>query len=152
MGHSRAGCIWVGGAERPSGVDPLVKALKDKDGAVRTAAVWALERVGDARAVPGLGRGADRSHGRGMRRVCCKKFGDVRAVDALIDGLMGTNWMVRRHAAQALGKIGDARGVDPLIESLKTEDWLVRRNAAESLYAGLGAKAGDRPPASAARR
>jgi len=31
-----------------------VKALKDKDGAVRTAAVWALERVGDARAVPGL--------------------------------------------------------------------------------------------------
>ena len=31
-----------------------MKALKDKDGAVRTAAVWALERVGDARAVPGL--------------------------------------------------------------------------------------------------
>ncbi len=29
-------------------------ALKDKDGAVRTAAVWALERIGDSRATPGL--------------------------------------------------------------------------------------------------
>ena len=54
-------------------------------------------------------------------------------MDALIDGLLGNNWMVRRHAAEALGKIGDARGIAPLIESLKDEDWLVRRNAAESL-------------------
>ncbi|MDR4471097.1 MAG: HEAT repeat domain-containing protein [Nitrospira sp.] len=27
---------------------------KDKDGAVRTAAVWAMERIGDSRATPGL--------------------------------------------------------------------------------------------------
>ena len=38
-----------------------------------------------------------------------KKIGDTRAVDALIDGLLGNNWMVRRHAAEALGKIGDHR-------------------------------------------
>ena len=38
----------------PRAVEPLVVALKDKDGAVRTAAVWALERIGDARASPGL--------------------------------------------------------------------------------------------------
>ena len=30
-----------------------------------------------------------------------KKIGDARAVDALIDGLLGNNWMVRRHAAEA---------------------------------------------------
>ena len=41
------------------GVDPLVKALKDKDGAVRTAAVWALERIGDPRGAR-VDRGADR--------------------------------------------------------------------------------------------
>ena len=72
-------------------------------------------------------------------------------MDALIEGLMGNNWMVRRHAAEALGKIGDTRGVEPLIDSLKDEDWLVRRNAAESL-ARLGDETGDRPALAAAGR
>ena len=58
---------------------------------------------------------------------------DAAAVEALIEGLLGPNWMVRRHAAEALGRIGDPRGFDPLVQSLKDEDWLVRRNAAESL-------------------
>ena len=66
-------------------------------------------------------------------------IGDTRAVDALIGGLLGPNWMVRRHAAEALGKIGDPRSAEALIQSLQDEDWLVRRNAAESL-ARLGAK------------
>ena len=73
-----------------------------------------------------------------------KKFGMCVPLEALIDGLMGNNWMVRRHAAEALGRSATHVGLEPLIEALKDEDWLVRRNAAESL-ARLGRPAGYRP-------
>ena len=70
-------------------------------------------------AVPGLIEALIDSTVREDVARVLKKIGDARAVEALIDGLLGTNWMVRRHAAEALGKIGDRRGVDPLIESLQ---------------------------------
>src|SRR5437660_713712 len=55
------------------------------------------------------------------------------------DGLVGGNWIVKRHAAEALGLIGDLRALQGLAQALQDEDWLVRRNAAESL-----ARLGDR--------
>ena len=58
--------------------------------------------------------------------------------------------MVRRHAAEALGKMA-TRSAEALIQSLQDEDWLVRRNAAESL-ARLGAKQAIEPLPPVGRR
>ena len=115
-------------------VEPLVHALRhDKDGGVRTAAIWALERIGHPDAVPGLVDALMDATLREDAARVLKKLGDSRATTALVEGLHASNWIVRRHAAEALGKIGDPQSLDPLIEALADEDWLVRRNAAESL-------------------
>ena len=105
MVDSRTSRVGIGEAEGPSGSRSAGEgAQRSSDGAVRTAAVWALERVGDARAVPGLVEALTDGMVREDVARVLKKIGDVRAVEALIDGLMGNNWMVRRHAAEALGQ------------------------------------------------
>jgi HEAT repeat protein len=115
-------------------VEPLIYALRhDKDGGVRTAAIWALERIGHPDAVPALVDALMDATLREDAARVLKKLGDSRATDALMEGLQASNWIVRRHAAEALGKIGDPRCLDSLIQALADEDWLVRRNAAESL-------------------
>ena len=69
---------------------------------MRTAAVWALERVGDARAVPGLVEAlTDNTVREDVARVL-KKIGDARAVDALIDGVT-----VAMKISQNLERVGD---------------------------------------------
>jgi len=88
---------------------------------VRWSAAWALEKIGDRRAVPALIaalQGADdnlrSSAARGLGRI-----GDPRAVEPLVVALSDVDSHVRRDAAAALGLIGDPRAVKPL-EALLT--------------------------------
>jgi HEAT repeat protein len=80
-------------------VEPLIKALGDKDEYVREAATKALGMIAD-----------------------------VRAVEPLIevlwdeDQLVHPSEYVRYYAAEALGNIGDTRAVEPLIKLLKGDD------------------------------
>ncbi|MFQ6055763.1 MAG: HEAT repeat domain-containing protein [Methanosarcinales archaeon] len=54
-------------------------------------------------------------------------------VERLIRNLQSRDWVVRNHAAYALGLIGDARAVEPLIKALEDSSSSVRMNAAEAL-------------------
>jgi CheY-like chemotaxis protein len=88
----------------PRAVEPLIAALGGDDSRVRTGAIEALGRIGDA-----------------------------RAVEPLVDALGDRGWQVREKAADALGMLGDARAVEPLTACLEDEDSDVRKAAAEAL-------------------
>lgn len=61
------------------------------------------------------------------------KIGDLRAVEPLIAALQDSSWGVRQHAAAALGMIGDTRAVKPLTAAFKDSKKVVRKAAAEAL-------------------
>ncbi|MBI5724817.1 MAG: HEAT repeat domain-containing protein [Planctomycetes bacterium] len=63
------------------------------------------------------------------------KFGDARAVNALIEALQtDKSCEIRFQVAQTLGRLGDKRAVGPLIQALQNDsDIFVRDNAAFSL-------------------
>jgi HEAT repeat protein len=85
-------------------VMPLVMRLKDRDRAVRKAAVQALGRLADE-----------------------------QAVEPLIAVLQDRNHSVRRAAAEALGRLHFLRASEHLIRALHDEDAQVRTSAAYSL-------------------
>ncbi|MGH9838914.1 MAG: HEAT repeat domain-containing protein [Blastocatellia bacterium] len=74
-------------------VEPLATALKDSRSDVQVKAVYALWKIGDA-----------------------------RAVELLVAALKDSNMDVMLSAALALGKIGDARAVLPLIQLTKNSN------------------------------
>ncbi|HXF06632.1 MAG TPA: HEAT repeat domain-containing protein [Blastocatellia bacterium] len=102
-------------------VEPLIAALED--GRVRWAAVEALGRIGDARAVEPL----IKALGYKGRDIVKPGYSSKRSF--CVPDLLGIN--IRRAAAEALGRIGDARAVKPLIEALG--DDRVRKAAVEAL-------------------
>src|SRR3989442_1783893 len=110
-------------------IEQLLAALRDDNEALRDHAVASLGQLGAAAIERLINLFADED----------RVIPEPRAVDGLLRGLASGNWIVKRHAAEALGLIGDKRALDGLREALRDEDWLVRRNAAESL-----ARLGDR--------
>lgn len=54
-------------------------------------------------------------------------------VEELITELRNGNWLVRRRAAESLGKTGDLRAVEPLCQALEDEDEWVRAWTVEAL-------------------
>jgi HEAT repeat protein len=101
-------------------VEPLVRALDDKDRYTRATAATALGKLRDAAAVESLiklledkdwiiSKCAARSLG---------EIGNTDAVEPLIKALGYTNEDVRAEAARALGRIKDSRAVEPLIKLL----------------------------------
>ncbi|BCL79577.1 HEAT repeat domain-containing protein [Ktedonobacteria bacterium brp13] len=61
------------------------------------------------------------------------QFGDVRAVEPLIEALRDNYSGIRERAVVALGQIGDVRAVEPLIALLSDNDGWVRRQVAVAL-------------------
>ena len=105
-------------------VEPLIIALGDNDGGIRS---WATDALGI--------------------------IGDKRAVEHLISNLKGDK-SARFSSARALGKISDKRAVEPLIEAFKNEKviqillsvvgaltMIGDKRAVEPLIEGLGADA-----------
>ena len=62
-------------------------------------------------------------------------WGDLRAVEPLIEALRDKEWTVRLAAAEALGRLADARAVAPLVECIADRDGGVRDKAMEALQA-----------------
>ena len=99
---------------------------------------------------------------------------DDRVIEPLISALLSSDWVVRMHAAQAIGRLGNPQGIEtlilllqdkvptvrdtaiaalktmgelaipPLIESLRHSDWRVRLRITEALGI-LGSKAATQP-------
>ncbi len=92
--------------------DPILKGLKDKDPAVRTATAAYFKDLGKY------------SNG------CCK---ETNIVPSLIDTLQDENPETRREAAKALAYFKDKRAVDPLLTRLQDKDPWVRLEAVFAL-------------------
>jgi len=100
----RNAVITLGKIGGKRAVEPLIKALEDKNRYVNYRATTAL---GD--------------------------IGDKRAVEPLIKALEDNDEDDRDSTAIALGKIGDKRVVEPLIKALEDKEEYVRQSAAKAL-------------------
>ena len=120
-------------------------ACRDRDGAVKSAAAEALGRIADPRAVPALIK-LFRDSSKIVRETAgtALVYIGLPSVDPLIACFQDKDFVVRCHAARALGgmttdyQIGktwvrDAKVVDALIAALKDPDRAVREDATIAL-------------------
>jgi HEAT repeat protein len=154
----------LGELKDPRAVDPLVSVLRDQDRSVREAAAGALASIG-APSVMALGTcltDPELSVQEAASAVLAS-IADARVLNQLIHALRSPDWIVRMHAAKALGRIKDPGSVHvlapllqdkvkavreevssalaaigesampALLESLTHPDWLVRLHAVEAL-------------------
>jgi HEAT repeat protein len=118
-----------------SAIEPLAKAIKDKDPIVRYYAAEALIGIG-AKAAPPLidVLRSERESDRARATRVLWRIGPA-AVDNLIAVVQDKNASpeTRASAAQALGMIGDSKGIKSLLLLLKDERYFVRQQAAFAL-------------------
>jgi HEAT repeat protein len=87
---------------------------------VRRAAVEALDKLGDDRAVKPLAALlADKDSN--LRSTAREALVKLEAVDVLIEALKQSNPVARIEAARALGRLGDRKAIEPLNNLLQTE-------------------------------
>jgi HEAT repeat protein len=106
--------------------------------ATRHAAVRALGKSRDARAVPSLIRVlvTDTSVDGEIRVAAVANLaaiGDRRAVEPLLGALADPADIVRDAAAAALGDLGDDRAIEPLIPCFADRAFFVRSTASRAL-------------------
>ena len=117
------------------GIEPLIKAINDKDSNVRLAAVTALGELGDTSGIDSLAKAIDDKDSKVRVAVAkaLEKLGKGEAAKAtkLLSKQLGDKSKgVRRIAVKALGMIG-REAVNPLIKALDDKD--VRKDAVKSL-------------------
>jgi HEAT repeat protein len=126
----------LGSLKDPRAVPPLIVLLRDQDRSVREAAIGALREIG-APAVEALGTcltQADLSVQESASAVLTT-IADERVLPQLITALRSGDWIVRMHAAKALGRVRNADAVEPLIPLLQDKVKAVREEAAATLAA-----------------
>jgi len=113
---------------------PLIKALEDENGNIRSKSAWALGEIGDERAILPLIEhlGDVNATARWKSAISLGKFGK-KALKPLIDALNYENAVVREKAALALGELGDPDALDVLKSAMQDDDVYVRKSAEESL-------------------
>ena len=154
----------LGESRDPRGVCPLIEALRDSDRAVKTAAAAALTAIGGP-AVEDLSfclQDPDLSVQEAAASVL-SAIADERALEPLHAALLSQDWVVRMHAARAVGRLGNPTSVEtlglllqdtvpavrdeaiealvsigesavaPLVEALAHQDWRIRLRATEAL-------------------
>src|SRR5574337_752459 len=154
----------LGTFKDPCAVAPLAALLRDPDRSVRDASTEALRSIG-APAVDTVATyltDPDLSV-QDSASAILTTIADERVLAPLITALRSGDWIVRMHAAKALGRVRNADAVEPLIpllqdkvkavrpeaagalavigdaaipsllKALQHEDWLVRLHAVESL-------------------
>lgn len=111
-------------------VDPLIKALGEKEGTVRKFAATLLGKLGDPRSIEPLGMALyDLHHDVGRASAeSLAKFG-TPAVDVLIEALSHPEMWIRIHSVIALGKIKDPRVALVLLETLNDPEREVKKQA-----------------------
>ena len=117
-------------------VVPLVSVLRDSDRAVREAAIGALTAIGEP-SVPALGLClSDPQLGvQEAASAVLAVIADERVLDPLIASLRNRDWIVRMHAAKALGRIKDSGSIEPLIPLLQDKVKAVREEVTTALAA-----------------
>jgi HEAT repeat protein len=94
----------LGRIKDSSAIEPLIPLLQDKVKAVREEATVALAAIGDA------------------------------ALPSLLEALKHSEWLVRLHAIEALGKMRSPAAVEPLLSALFNDhDQAVREDAVRAL-------------------
>ena len=154
----------LGESRDPRGVNPLIEALRDSDRAVKTAATSALTAIG-APAVVDLSyclQDPDLSVQEAAASIL-SEIADERVLEPLQSALLSQDWVVRMHAARAVGRLGNTgsvetlilllqdkvpavrdeaiaalvsmgeSAVEPLVAALEDRDWRVRLRATEAL-------------------
>ena len=156
--------VALGESRDPRGVNPLIEALRDSDRAVKTAATSALTAIG-APAVVDLSyclQDPDLSVQEAAASIL-SEIADERVLEPLESALLSQDWVVRMHAARAVGRLGNPRSVEtlvlllqdkvpavrdeaiaalvsmgesavkPLVAALEDQDWRIRLRATEAL-------------------
>lgn len=115
-------------------VEPLVEALRDREGTVRRFAAMILGKLRDPRAIEELGMTLyDLHHDVSQAAAeALAQFG-ADAVGVLSEALSHPEAGVRERAIHGLGLIRDERVVPLLIERLNDPDRVVRKQAIQSL-------------------
>ena len=116
-------------------VDPLIRALEDKEGTVRRFAATLLGKLGDPRAIEPLGMALyDLHHDVGKASAeSLAKFG-ASAAGVLIEALSHPEMWIRIHAISALTSVKDPRVAPVLIEMLNDPE----REVKKQIIAALG--------------
>ncbi|MDH4185428.1 MAG: HEAT repeat domain-containing protein [Nitrospira sp.] len=126
----------LGQLRDPRAVAPLVSVLRDGDRAVRDAATGALLAIGEP-AVTTLGAclSDPALSVQELASSVLATIADVRVLAPLMTALNSHDWIVRMHAAKALGRIKDPGSVGPLVPLLQDKVKAVREEAASALAA-----------------
>lgn len=115
-------------------VDPLIQALRDKEGTVRKFAASLLGRLGDPRAMEPLGMALyDLHHEVGkVAAESLARFG-VPSLEILVEALSHPEMWIRIHAINALSKIEDRRVTPILLQMLNDPEREVKKQVIQSL-------------------
>ncbi len=122
----------LGKSGDPRAVEPLLEALRT---GICKEVLWALRRLNDQRALPGLVEALKSpfSSYRSLAVLALGEMGDPRAVPELVLKLTDIDADVRRDVCKALGQLRDQRAVGPLVAALSDAEHSVRMEAAEAL-------------------
>jgi HEAT repeat protein len=126
----------LGTLRDPRAVMPLVSMLRDSDRAVREAAIGALTAIGPD-SVPALGPCLTDPQlaVQEAASAVLASIADERVLDQLLAALGNKDWIVRMHAAKALGRIKDPKAIEPLIPLLQDKVKAVREETTTALVA-----------------
>jgi HEAT repeat protein len=116
-------------------LEPLIAALRSKDWIVRMHASKALGRIKDRSAInPLIPLLQDKVKAvREEASMALAEIGDA-ALSSLLDALKHSEWLVRLHAVEALGRMRSASSVEPLLWVLFNDrDQAVREDVVRAL-------------------
>ncbi len=115
-------------------VEPLIEALRDKEGTVRKFAAILLGRLCDPRAIEPLGMALyDMHHEVGeVSAEALARFG-APALEVLVEALSHPEMWIRIHAIQALSKIKNPQVAPILLEMLNDPEREVKKQVIQSL-------------------
>jgi HEAT repeat protein len=117
-------------------VMPLIVLLRDEDRAVRQAAIGALASIGEP-SVEVLGR-CLQDESLEVQEAASQilaGIGDDRVFEPLVEALGSPDWIVRMHAAKALGRMREPEAVPALVPLLQDKVKAVREETAGALAA-----------------
>lgn len=124
----------LGTFKDPRAVIPLIALLRDPDRSVREAAIEALRGLG-AQSVEALGACLDQPDlsVQEAASAILSTIADERVLTSLITALRSSDWIVRMHAAKALGLVRHTDAIVPLLPLLQDKVKAVREEAAAGL-------------------
>jgi HEAT repeat protein len=115
-------------------VEPLIDALRDREGAVRKYAAILLGRIGDPRAIEPLGMALyDLHHDVGKASAeALARFG-AASFEVLVEALEHPEMWIRIHSVDVLPKVKEPRVALVLLEMLKDPERDVKKHVIEAM-------------------